>query len=51
MWTRLCLRMPVYFMAVGQFYRQFSQVTDEEVMEILRQESARRRNISLQEEG
>jgi putative phosphoribosyl transferase len=40
----VCLRMPPYFMAVGQFYLHFDQVTDEEVLEILRQEK-RRNNI------
>lgn len=31
----ICLEAPEYFQAVGQFYRNFSQVEDEEVMEIL----------------
>jgi putative phosphoribosyl transferase len=34
----ICLRMPPNFMAVGQFYIRFEQTTDEEIMEILRQE-------------
>ncbi len=38
----LCLRMPPDFMAVGQFYRYFTQVTDEEVLEILKRESKRK---------
>ena len=38
----LCLRMPPNFFAVGQFYRRFSQVTDEEVLEILKIEQTRR---------
>jgi putative phosphoribosyl transferase len=38
----LCLRMPDYFMAVGQFYSEFEQVTDEQVVDILSQERARR---------
>jgi putative phosphoribosyl transferase len=38
----VCLRMPANFMAVGQFYYQFSQVTDEEVLEILKLEQMRR---------
>lgn len=38
----VCLRMPHFFMAVGQFYREFTQVTDEEVLEILKQEKMRR---------
>lgn len=32
----VCLEAPEYFMAVGQFYRNFSQVEDEDVIEILR---------------
>jgi putative phosphoribosyl transferase len=32
----ICLEVPDYFMAVGQFYKNFSQVEDEEVIEILR---------------
>ena len=32
----VCLEAPEYFMAVGQFYRNFSQVEDDEVIEILR---------------
>jgi putative phosphoribosyl transferase len=32
----ICLRMPANFMAVGQFYSEFTQVTDEEVVDILR---------------
>lgn len=31
----VCLAAPVFFMAVGQFYENFSQTTDEEVMELL----------------
>jgi putative phosphoribosyl transferase len=31
-----CLRMPADFMAVGQFYINFNQVTDDEVLEILK---------------
>jgi predicted phosphoribosyltransferase len=34
----LCLRTPPMFYAVGQFYRQFRQVEDEDVLEILRLE-------------
>jgi len=37
----LCLRAPPQFAAVGQFYRQFLPVEDEEVLEILRKESKR----------
>ena len=32
----ICLHAPEYFQAVGQFYQNFSQVEDEEVIEILR---------------
>lgn len=32
----LCLRVPPLFSAVGQFYQQFNQVEDEEVLRILR---------------
>jgi putative phosphoribosyl transferase len=38
----VCLRLPPNFMAVGQFYRRFEQVTDEEVLEILKWEKERR---------
>ncbi len=37
----VCLRMPPLFMAVGQFYYKFDQVTDEEVLEILKRERSR----------
>jgi len=37
----LCLRIPPLFVAVGQFYRQFNPVEDEDVLEILRKESER----------
>lgn len=37
----ICLRVPFYFAAVGQFYARFDQTEDEEVLEILRQEQAR----------
>lgn len=33
----VCLEAPEYFMAVGQFYRNFSQVEDDEVIEMLRE--------------
>jgi predicted phosphoribosyltransferase len=32
----VCLSAPSYFQAVGQFYADFNQVSDEEVMEVLR---------------
>lgn len=31
----ICLRSPHYFQAVGQFYRDFTQTTDEQVLEAL----------------
>jgi putative phosphoribosyl transferase len=33
----LCLRTPLFFTAVGQFYRQFYAVEDEDVLRILRE--------------
>lgn len=33
----VCLQAPMFFQAVGQFYADFPQVDDEEVIEILRQ--------------
>jgi putative phosphoribosyl transferase len=41
----ICLDMPKFFMAVGQFYEDFSQVTDEEVTALLnkQQEQAARK--------
>ncbi len=31
----ICLETPVYFMAVGSYYQDFTQVIDEDVVEIL----------------
>jgi len=36
----VCLYTPTDFMAVGNYYRNFAQVTDEEVTEILRESDA-----------
>lgn len=36
----VCLYTPTDFMAVGNYYRDFSQVTDEEVAEILKESAA-----------
>jgi len=36
----VCLHEPKYFMAVGNYYRNFTQVSDEEVAEILRESEA-----------
>jgi len=33
----VCLNMPEYFGAIGQFYGDFNQTTDEEVIELLKQ--------------
>ncbi len=32
----VCLYLPEYFQAIGQFYEQFGQTSDEEVIELLR---------------
>ncbi|MDD5436705.1 MAG: phosphoribosyltransferase family protein [Candidatus Omnitrophica bacterium] len=39
----ICLRLPSFFGAVGSFYSSFGQTTDEEVVKILEEESARRK--------
>jgi len=44
----VCLRMPVFFHAVGQFYEDFRQTTDEEVVELL--EAARQQMASTEKE-
>jgi putative phosphoribosyl transferase len=33
----VCIETPHYFMAVGSYYIDFTQVTDEEVVKLLRQ--------------
>jgi len=38
----ICLQAPPFFSAISQFYWQFTQVEDEELLEILEQESKRR---------
>jgi predicted phosphoribosyltransferase len=38
----VCLHMPEYFQAIGQFYADFDQTTDEEVIQLL--EKSRRKN-------
>ncbi len=38
----VCLRQPPSFYAVGQFYRQFYQVQDEQMLQILKEEVRRR---------
>ncbi|WP_299703313.1 phosphoribosyltransferase [uncultured Pontibacter sp.] len=36
----VCLLVPPFFQAVGQFYLEFSQTSDEEVIELLRHQAA-----------
>ncbi len=38
----ICLQVPPFFSAISQFYSYFNQVEDEELLEILQQESKRR---------
>ena len=38
----ICLRLPDYFSAVGQFYLEFPQVSDEEIVKILEENSKRK---------
>ena len=38
----VCLRMPPYFGAIGRFYLEFSQVDDDELMEILKSQNKHR---------
>jgi putative phosphoribosyl transferase len=42
----VCLSMPVFFQAVGQFYEDFRQTTDEEVIQLL--EAARQHMASAE---
>ena len=39
----VCLYTPEYFQAIGQFYIDFNQTTDEEVIELLKQNKQRSR--------
>jgi len=41
----ICLRAPPFFAAVGQYYRQFNQVEDDEVVQVLENERKRRVNV------
>jgi len=41
----ICLRTPMFFSAVAQFYIQFEQTTEEEVIEILKEAGERRGNL------
>jgi predicted phosphoribosyltransferase len=45
----ICLHEPEVFWAVGQFYRNFNQVSDERVVELLRQYGSARRQESRPE--
>jgi len=40
----ICLRVPDFFSAVGQFYFRFEQTEDEQVLQILKEETQRARN-------
>jgi putative phosphoribosyl transferase len=40
----VCLRVPPFFAAVGQFYRYFNQVDDAEMLDILKTERKRKLN-------
>ena len=44
----VCLFMPEYFQAIGQFYNDFSQTTDQEVIDLLLQN---RRDIAQRQKG
>jgi putative phosphoribosyl transferase len=39
----VCLFTPEYFQAIGQFYKDFSQTTDEEVIQLLKQNKQKTR--------
>jgi putative phosphoribosyl transferase len=41
----VCLRLPPDFRAVGQFYRDFEQVSDEEMLEILKEARKRKEEV------
>jgi putative phosphoribosyl transferase len=38
----ICLKLPAYFAAVGQFYEEFGQISDEEVRMVMEEEARRR---------
>lgn len=42
----ICLRQPPFFYAVGQFYLQFRQVEDADLLQVLEEESRRRKTRS-----
>ncbi len=39
----ICLRSPAHFMALGQFFQDFNQVTEEQVKEILKESVVRKK--------
>lgn len=41
----ICLRCPQFFAAIGQFYYDFTQVEDDEVLEILKKEAKRQGSL------
>jgi putative phosphoribosyl transferase len=41
----ICLRTPPFFAAVGQFYRYFDQVGDDEVIQVLEEQQKRRVSV------
>ena len=41
----ICLEVPAWFYAVGQFFEDFSQVSDEQVMAIMLESSSRKRAV------
>src|SRR5262249_18726812 len=42
----VCLAAPVRFQAVGQFYRDFRQIEDDEVLELLRAAAANEKHAA-----
>ncbi len=42
----ICLETPVYFMAVGSYYQDFTQVIDEDVIEILERAKSKKNKAS-----
>ena len=42
----ICLRAPSFFAAIGQFYSDFTQVEDDEVLAILKKEAKRQGSLS-----
>ena len=44
----ICLRAPPYFAAVGQFYVNFDQVDDEDVLKVIQAEAQRRNRMKVE---